>query len=54
MSRGYEGWDSPPRNRDTDSSPRSHRRRGSDRGDDRRQADEYGSDVYADQGDYGS
>jgi UPF0755 protein len=56
MSRdGYEGWDSPARGRDTDSGPRSHRRRGSGYGDDRRQADdEYGSDGYAGQSDYGS
>lgn len=62
MSRdGYEGWDSPPRSRDTDSSPRSHRRRGSGHSDDRRQANgrddaayEYGTEVYADQTDYGS
>jgi peptidoglycan lytic transglycosylase G len=63
MSRdAYEGWDSPPRSRDTDSSPRSHRRRGSGQADDQRQANgrddagyEYGSpEVYADHGDYGS
>jgi len=62
MSRdAYEGWDSRQRSRGTDSSPRSHRRRGSGHGDDRQQADGrddsaqgYGSDVYADQNDYGS
>jgi UPF0755 protein len=62
MSRdAYDGWDSPQRSRGTDSSPRSHRRRGSGHGDDRQQADGrddsaqgYGSDVYADQNDYGS
>ncbi len=62
MSRdSYEGWDSRTRSRDTDSSPRSHRRRGSGHGDDRRPADgrdgagyDYGSDGYADQDDYGS
>jgi UPF0755 protein len=54
MSRGYEGWDSPPRSRDTDSGRRSHRRRGSGPDDDRRQADEYGSDEYTEHGDYGS
>ena len=60
MSRdGYEGWDSPPRSRDTDSSPRSHRRRGSGHADNRLAngrddaADEYGTEVYADRGDYG-
>jgi UPF0755 protein len=48
MSQGYDGWDSPPRGRDTDSGRRSHRRRGSGRD------DEYGADGYAEQGDYGS
>lgn len=62
MSReGYEGWDSPPRSRDSDGGRRSHRRRGSGHPDDPRQANgrddaayDYGSEGYADQGDYGS
>ena len=45
MSRdGHEGWDSPTRSRDTDSSPRSHRRRGSGHGDERRPSDERDDD----------